>query len=397
MKRIYSISFVLALTISILNSCDKTDKRLDPQFQRCRFLTGGMTTRGVSPDEMQISDLNIFIFSDDNFLEEHIYTGTEPLETDSKGCYMDLKLILGKKYNIFVWANLGYRPNISSFEELSSFRYHLSHPDDFRNGICMTGEVLGIKPVRNSVLDIFLTRTMAKISVRVDRSGLEEGIIWEVCGLKLCNCPKSILMYGESRPEEVFANGFVADEEILYELNRETVSPYTDLYTLESLENGASEKTMQYVEMKVDYISEDYSTGKNGPLTYRFKVSEDIVRNVNYRFRVRPEGDGLKEPGWDFEPAPYLRVSPGNLIAARVGDKIKIRCEYFPSYTPFDIGLEELEHDRKEGIYNYVLDDDGMGVELTCLKPGSGILYFTAGQPVNQEEMVLIVINPIST
>lgn len=374
--------------------CQKEDKRLDPQFQRCRFQTGGMTTRADSPDELLISDLNIFVFTSENTLERHIYATEEDFNKEKEGYSLDIRMLKGKVYNIFVCANLGYKPAISDYMELAGFRYHLSYPEDFHKGICMTGKALNASLQPDSVLDIELTRTMAKVSVTIDRSRLDKDVEWILSEVRLSNCPKSVLLFEESSAEAVFANGFIAAEEDIHAMNGASTGHQLDLYTFESIGNSLSDEKMQYVEMKVDYISDEYSTGKNGPLTYRFRIADDIIRNVNYRFRIMPEGDGMGEPGWDFEPAPYLKVSPGNLIVARVGDKVQIRCEYFPSHTPFDIGLEELEHDRKEGIYEYYLDGDGMGVTLDCLKPGSGILYFTAGPPVNQEEMVLLVINP---
>lgn len=396
MKKISYIktSIVAALALCLLSGCIKEDKRLDPQFQRCRFKTGGMTTRSSSPDESIINDLNIFIFTSENTLERRIYATGESFIKEEGECCLDIRLLKGKEYNIFVCANLGYKVEISDYEELKSFRYHLAYPKDYHLGICMTGKALNVNVEPDSILDIELTRTMAKVSVTIDKSRLDKGIEWTISELRLSNCPKSVLLFGDSRADAVFANGYTVEAEELHTANGSNSCPYIDLYTFESIGNGHSEEKMQYIEMKVDYISEEYSTGKNGPLTYRFKISDDIIRNVNYRFRVIPEGDGMGEPGWDFEPAPYLKVSPGNLIAARVGDRVKIRCECYPSQTPFDIGLEELEHDRKEGIYEYYLDSDGMGVTLHCLKPGSGILYFTAGPPVNQEEMVLLVINP---
>lgn len=94
----------------------------------------------------------------------------------------------------------------------------------------------------------------------------------------------------------------------------------------------------------------------------------------------------------EFSPV-YMKIYPGNFIRGRIGDRIHVECEYFPPDAPFDIGLEELEYDKSRGIYDYVIDEDGKGVELTLTGNGSGMLYMEAGYPVNQSEMIVIVVD----
>ena len=65
----------------------------------------------------------------------------------------------------------------------------------------------------------------------------------------------------------------------------------------------------------------------------------------------------------------------------------------FPPNTPFDIGYEELEYDKSRGIYDYVPDDDGHGVTLTLLKSGRGILYMSAGYPINDSKLIVVEVN----
>ena len=88
-----------------------------------------------------------------------------------------------------------------------------------------------------------------------------------------------------------------------------------------------------------------------------------------------------------------MKIYPGNFIRGRIGDRIHVECEYFPPDAPFDIGFEELEYDKSRGIYDYVIDEDGKGVELTLTGNGSGMLYMEAGYPVNQSEMIVIVVD----
>ena len=89
----------------------------------------------------------------------------------------------------------------------------------------------------------------------------------------------------------------------------------------------------------------------------------------------------------------YMNIYPGNYLRGKRGDKFHVFCEYYPPSATFDIGLEELEYDRERGVYDYVLDDDGKGVTLTLKEKGSGLLYMETGYPLNQSEMIVIVVD----
>ena len=65
----------------------------------------------------------------------------------------------------------------------------------------------------------------------------------------------------------------------------------------------------------------------------------------------------------------------------------------WPPDTPFDVGLEYMMEDRKEGIYNFRIDKDGHGAVLTLKGPGSGLIYMEAGEPVNDAALFVIEVN----
>ena len=89
----------------------------------------------------------------------------------------------------------------------------------------------------------------------------------------------------------------------------------------------------------------------------------------------------------------YMHIHPQEYITGNPGDKVHIWCEFFPPSAHFDIGTEELEHDKERGIYDYTIDENGYGVTLTLKKPGRGILYMSAGYPINDSRMVIIEVN----
>ena len=57
--------------------------------------------------------------------------------------------------------------------------------------------------------------------------------------------------------------------------------------------------------------------------------------------------------------------------------------------------MEELEYDRTRGIYDYNIDSDGKGVTLTLKNPGTGIIYMSAGEPVNETGILVVEVNNI--
>ena len=52
-----------------------------------------------------------------------------------------------------------------------------------------------------------------------------------------------------------------------------------------------------------------------------------------------------------------------------------------------------MEDDRKEGIYDYEIDEDGYGATLTLTGPGRGLIYMEAGDPVNEAALFIIEVN----
>ena len=88
-----------------------------------------------------------------------------------------------------------------------------------------------------------------------------------------------------------------------------------------------------------------------------------------------------------------MRQFPGDYITGDIGDKIHIGCSLTPSGAPFDAGVEYMEADKAEGIYDYKIDPDGHGATLTLTGPGRGLIYMEAGAPVNDAALFVIEVN----
>jgi hypothetical protein len=143
----------------------------------------------------------------------------------------------------------------------------------------------------------------------------------------------------------------------------------------------------------------------NHPLIYRFYLGDglnnlDIERNCHYHITISPEDNGLKGDGWRVDKSgirytgtPQITQYPDDYIRGDIGDVIHIGCTLYPPDTPFDVGEKYMEDDKAEGIYDYIIDEDGHGVTLTLTGSGTGLIYMEAGEPINDAALFFIEVN----
>lgn len=428
---IRAISLVAAVAwISV--SCDMgldTDMGTPCMTEIVIETDGGYSSKAADPDEDIVSDVNIFIFNGDNLLEEHLYLDATSLDKVGDNAYgYPVELLKGCIYSIYVCANMGFRLNCASLDELLDYRFYMAYPDDYRIGMPMSGSRTGIEFTGEDRMSVRLKRAMAKVSVRIDRGGLDDGIEFNVIRMQIGNCPRSALLFGESRAETdngTYVSGFTRNEYETFPLNTNVsgqTSGEISLYMFENLQgeplgniSGYEEKVFDdgdpmsgqcsYIELVAEYLSDGYYSLPGEGLVYRFYLGEgpsnfDVERNCHYHITVRPENDGLDGSGWRVDKSGLgyrgpvdMSVSPGNYIRGKIGETIYVRCNLVPDDTPLDIGLEHLEYDKERGIYDFEVDEDGKGVTLTLTGSGRGMMYFEAGYPVNDAELIVVEVD----
>lgn len=419
--------------LTAICSCE-THQMIDSQeYTEVSIIISGaeMYTRAADPDEDLMTSLTLFIFDENGFLEEKKELNGREIALNEGGCCR-VTLLRGKKYSFYACANIGMSINADSIDELKKLRCYLSYPDEYREGIPMAAMEESVCIEGSSTeIRLSLRRLMSKISLRIDRGGLGEGIRMHVTSVKIGNCPRSAAIFEDSRAEsgdDCFPAGFTRSEAECSILNGNTVggvSGALSLYMLENMQgifspegiSNDSDKVFDqldirsricsYIEMSIDYTSPMYnSTAK--PLLYRFYLGEDrnslnIERNCHYNITVIPEDDGLSEDSWRVDKSgltendsdTFFEMTPSGYIRTSIADKLHVRCSFRPESAPFDIGMEELEEDRQRGIYDYEIDDDGKGVVLTMKSSGMGILYMSVGEPVNETGMLVIEVTDI--
>jgi hypothetical protein len=408
--------------MSGMSGCSEMNKTNESEMVTVIFDTGHLTCRSIDPDENKISDINLLVFDEYGRLEKDIWLDTDGISR------CDISLTTDKIYRFAALVNFGYKTNLADSSELERLKYHLAYPDEYKKGIPMYADA-GYILVRNGLqVQLKLIRLMSKISIRLDRSQLSEGIEMNVAGIRIGNCPRSVSVFSKSRvesPDDCFPLGFNKNGEQCSALNRiesKGLSYSVSLYMLENIQgkfsdkplNNDSEKTFgiydprretcSYIELDIDYASGD-KVSSDGYLKYRFYLGEDrddlsLERNCHYRITICPKDDGLSGDGWRVDKEaitstlpPTFSYYPESYIRGDIGDQIHIGCRFTPDDAPFDVGLEYMENDKKEGIYDYVIDDDGHGAVITLTGPGSGLIYMSAGYPVNESALWFIEVN----
>ncbi len=384
------------------------------------FSGGNMQCRSADPDEQKISDMSLMIFDENGSAEECFWKeGGSPV--------FSTKLVVGKRYIFCACANFGYQVYADDIEELYDIRYHLAYPDEYSRGLPM----YAYQEVRiggdSGEITVRLERLMAKISLRMDRSMLSDDVDMVVRSVRIGNCPRSASVFTENRTEDeddCFPAGFSRTGVETDRLNRTSVSGLSgsvSLYMLENMQGKLdshidkdSEKTFgkddprrdicSYIEMDVEYMSDNYHSGEKG-LIYRFYLGEDrndlnVERNCHYQITVVPEDDGLSDNSWrvdksglEYSGPVGFKVHPSGYIRGNIGEKVHIWCELIPEDAPFDVGMGYMEDDKKTGIYDYVIDEDGHGATLTLTGPGRGLIYMEAGAPINDAALFVIEVN----
>lgn len=429
MKPLNIILAALAAS-SLLHACEKgpAEASGNDTGPLIKLDTGNMVqTRSESPQENLVTDLNLFIFNDRGILESRMYMTAGQMHP-SGNCYtVRAGLLAGGVYNIYALANAGYPLYPDTEQDVRDMKYYFTYPDEFRTGIPMSGQIIGCTAQKGQPVEIQLQRSMAKISVSIDRSRLDKDVSFYINSISIGGCPKAVTPFKTSTVTsdfDMFIKGFSRTDSQVSELNADYgwgKSGEVSVYMFENMQGDLLEdadsdsdkvlnpsdpkaKVCSYIEIRADYVSDTYYTLPGDELIYRFYLGDgpvnfDVRRNTHYHITVTPENSGLNENSWRVDQSglssyyPYfMKITPGTFIRGKAGESFHIRCEYYPKSADFDIGLDELEYDRQRGIYDYVLDSDGNGVTLHLKKTGSGMLYMETGSPINQSEIVTIIV-----
>lgn len=415
---------IMASVLSSL-SCIRMDEpgngmKVTMEIRLCPY---GYQTRAEHNDA-HIYDLNVIAFEDGK-TDSMIW---KEFDGNDSGAKMTMSLFKGHTYSFFAVANYGRAlANVKERGDLYKEHFELTDTRDICLRMPMTAWSEDVVAEEGGTVRMELIRLAAKISISIDRSMLDKNVSVRAVGVRMGNCPGKAPLDGISRIRDRYdclEEGFELKESECSPLNaidKDGLSGEADLYMLENKQGefpvkirDAEEKVFadgdpmaekcSYIELEMEYTSGSLISYDSN-LIYRFYLGDslnnlDVERNCHYHMTVIPVGDGLSGGGWRVDKSgigpstPFLDIYPGEYIEGHVGDILRIWCEYYPRSAPFDPGIEELEFDRKRGIYDYEIDEEGRGVTLRLKSPGTGLVYMSAGEPVNLSGMTIITVYP---
>lgn len=194
---------------------------------------------------------------------------------------------------------------------------------------------------------------------------------------------------------EKFSDPKIIMRDLGADIGKEKMKAAISLYCFnnDSSEEGpGSPFTRLVIEGKIQGVTYYWPLAIN-----RGEGGSGIVSNCRYAYDLTIKRKGSLDPETevsveDCETAAFA-FYPESYIRGDIGDTLHLWCEVSPADVPFDIGLEELEEDKENGIYDYIIDEDGHGVRLILKGPGVGLVYMEAGAPINEAALWIIEVN----
>ena len=158
-------------------------------------------------------------------------------------------------------------------------------------------------------------------------------------------------------------------------------SPFTRLVI-----QGDIDGRTYYYPVPINRPGFGYSAGKEG-----------VCRNVNYVMNIHITGPGSLSPSEDIRDSHTVTQGsatfyPGDFVSGFVGDKVHVWCDVYPRDTPIEWDWELIDGDVQRGIYDYVIDEDGYGLEFTLTGKGTGMVYVEVKGIVDEAFLCVIVV-----
>jgi len=373
---------------------------------------------GIDPDENLISDANVFIYDSNSFLVEHIWAQF----TGGGERMVVLEALTGVEYSLYVLCNTGYRVPEMTEAQLLDFKYYLSSPDAYSKGLPMAGVRKGIVPGKTKSVSIELERLMSKISLRIDRSKLNEGVDFFIQSARIGNCPRCVNPFAPSvisGHEETFATGLCKSDDNCYDLNSNNgkgVSDEISLFVFENPANVLDEETCPYIELQADYMSDKWYTDGKKFLVYRFYIREKdsyrLDRNCHYRVTVTPHEDGLLcEDSWRVDKSGllsreeeyWMAISPEGswedgtfypyYYQMATNSSMHFKISTSPARMEVRLREDLVEDEYADGRAEYIMDGDGKGFTVKSLNKNClSMMELVPGEPLGEGAAEIIVI-----
>ncbi len=335
-------------------------------------------------DEEFLKDINIYVVDAAGAVLSHKYVTASG---DAAVTIYD-----GLEYKVYAVANLGKSAPLTSESMILSMKGG-GAPEAFLMSGSTPLQTLSDK----GSITVPLTRAVAKITLKADYKGLNEGVSIVVNSVSLCNIPREVSLFGKNRLVG-------ADEAMKGEsrvgVSREELERGISFYQFENLQGellqGNSSQTAKvwpsgsiyastcsYVELRGRYSS----PAKEGEIVYRFYLGSnmlsnfDVKRNTHYSLTVNFTGDGsIDENTWRVDVSGLEDVLPPEVSFVSNSLNLYDLEERLLEFAKLDTRGKELSITSSNPSVVKVTGFDNSGVQLQGVAPGSASIMVKVGE-----------------
>ena len=353
----YNMFFVMVLALSLFaTGCSKESGEVPEQN-----ITGVSTvkisfslpavawSKALSVNPVQVSNANVYVCSPSGAVINCTYLkGTSALS---------LHVQKGEKYRVYVIANAGKAIILKDESEIKGYSFTIERAEqlaDNSGGVLMSGTAGPIELSDGAVVPVNLTRCIAKVVVKGDKSSLNAGVNIVLNSMIIRNMPRKIKLFGTSKTEAEsdVMDGYVLSaselsafftsgiEFYLYENMQGTLQPSNaEQKNKVWPESSIYSKICSYLQMNASYSSAKHS----GTLLYRFYLGKDMTgnydveRNTRHTVTVYFAGEGsVDENTWRVDTElltdliTSISLSPSSLEILGLSQTKKITAAVLP-------------------------------------------------------------------
>ncbi len=350
------------------------------------FSLEGMKSKAKAADETLLKDVNIYVVNSEGAVSFYHYAeGASNIKAD---------IWSGQSFTVYAVANAGRRLMAASEDEILQLEMDWGMVGE--DVLPMSGKYGPAILSDGGSIVVPLTRSVAKVELNGDMSGLNDDVSIKVKQVRLRNVPVKGSFFGQDRIEELsgakdgeplmigdadagFPDGicFYMPENMQGTLLPGNTSQKDKVWPQGSLYAGIC----TYVEIVADYESDK----KEGEIVYRFYLGADaysnydVQRNTRYIVTVSFKGDGgIDENSWRVDVEDLDDVIPPKVEFAR---EEAVMYDLEESIIPFAAveGKWELKVESSDPSVVQVVGYDRGEVKLKALAPGTAAITAKIG------------------
>jgi hypothetical protein len=364
-NKIFNISIALLLAFAIglaliaaaIAGCTKEDD-IEPVNKESGnnavvnvsfFLPQAAWTKVLSVSPAQVSNVNLYVCNDKGQVVKSKYlSGTLSIS---------VPIQKGAKYNIYAIANAGKEIVLKDTSEILNSVWNVANAAamaDASGGVIMSGKAGPIALSDGISIPITLTRGIAKVILKGDKSSLNSGVNIGIISAAIKNIPKNVKLFKASKAasaEEVMDGDLLSGSDLsnffssgvafyMFEnLQGTLLMSNTDQTKKVWPEGNVYSNICSYIQLNATYSSVKHS----GSLLYRFYLGKDMTtnfdveRNTQHTITVFFAGDGsVDENTWRVDTemltdlVTSVTLSPSKLEFPGLGETLKLTASVLP-------------------------------------------------------------------